>query len=215
MCENDDDSVIVICTYVGTVFYSAIPIFHSNLHNIIKLNYPNTTRLTTLQYNKMPPKKYNKSKGNTRKNAMLSTSKSLVVKNGYSSKMLNQLSSHLQIPLSRKQTRRAMEVFTKMMKCKLDDIDAFISSCESFMLGGVSEEELERCQDINLSFAIIFMSTSSDNSRWFQRSCFNLWLWEDGTDSHHPFSRQRNFGWFCIIHLLVFFYRNDNMERNH
>ena len=134
----------------------------------------------------------------------------MVVKNGYSSNMLNKLSSQLQLPLSRKQTRRAMEVFTKMMKCKLDDIDAFISSCESFMLGGVNEEELERCQDINLSFGITFLSTSGDDSQWFKRSRFNLWLWEDGKmGSYHPFSRQRNFGWFCIIHLLVFFYQND------
>ena len=158
----------------------------------------------------MPPKKYNKSKGNSRKNAVLSASKSLVVKNGYSSKMLNQLSSQLQLPLSRKQTRRAMEVFTKMMKCKLDDIDAFISSCESLMFGGVNEEELERCQDISFSLSITFLSISSGDSRWFKRSRFNLWLWEGGKkDIHHPFTRQRNFGWFCIIHLLVFFYRND------
>lgn len=152
----------------------------------------------------MPTKKYNKSKGNTRKNAVAATSKSLVVKNGYSSKMLNQLSSQLQLPLSRKQTRRAMEVFTKMMKCKLDDIDAFISSCESFMLGGVNEEELERCQDINLSFGIIFLSIGSDDIRRCSRSRFNLWLWEDEKkDSYHPFSRQRNFGWFCIVQVIM------------
>jgi hypothetical protein len=154
-------------------------------------------------------KKYNKSKGKARKNAAAAAttaSSSLVVKN---SSGLRKILNHR---LSPKQLRRASQMFAKMFnKCNLEELS---SAHDALMFGNADEDDA--FLEIHFLTMFLFLSNNADDIRRCSRSRFNLWLWEDGQKDvvHYSFTRQRNFGWFCIVHVIMSVLMNDMESRD-
>lgn len=159
----------------------------------------------------MPSSKKYKSKGKAKKTAAAAASSSLVVK-GSSNTGLSKILNHR---LSPKQQQRASQMFAKMFKCTLESMEKLASAYDTLMSMFGDADEEDAFLEIHFLTMFLFLSNNADDFRRCSRSHFNLWLWEDRQkDIHHSFTRQRNFGWFYIVHVMMSVLLNDK-ERNH
>jgi len=106
-------------------------------------------------------------------------------------------------------------MFAKMFKCCTQEgLEKLASAYNSLMFGNADEDDA--FLEIHFLTMFQFMTNNAVDRQRLNRSRFNLWLWEDWQkDVVHPFSRQRNFGWFCTVHVIMSVLLANDKERNH